>query len=86
MRLLEKLAGIAPTPVEPLQNLTWDADSYSACTSAINSESSSSNNTKQIKLLPEDKEKLEKKMWKLSTGTIVEKKMEEFAKSCTYEQ
>jgi hypothetical protein len=58
------------------------------------SDSSSSSTTKQLKLFPDDKEKVkhmfnnldESKMWKLSTGTIVEKKMKEFALNCTYEQ
>ncbi|KAI7902478.1 uncharacterized protein BX663DRAFT_76531 [Cokeromyces recurvatus] len=54
----------------------------------------SGSTTKQSKLLPDDKEKVkhmfnnlnEIKMWKLSTGTIVEKKMKEFALNCIYEQ
>ncbi|KAI8966995.1 hypothetical protein BDF20DRAFT_840531 [Mycotypha africana] len=49
--------------------------------------------TKQIKLAATDKERIKRvyeeldqaSMWKLSTGTVVEKKMEEFALSCSYE-
>lgn len=49
---------------------------------------------KQALLKPEDKIAVAElynnldplKMWKLSSGTIVEKKMEEFAMACTYEQ
>lgn len=48
---------------------------------------------RQLKLTPEDKNRIarrfqgldEKSMWKLSTGTIVEKKMEELALICEYE-
>ncbi|KAG1450547.1 hypothetical protein G6F55_009633 [Rhizopus delemar] len=50
-------------------------------------------NTKQEKLLPIDKENIKllyskldpAKMWKLSSGVLVEKKMEEFALKCNYE-
>ncbi|KAI8076667.1 uncharacterized protein B0P05DRAFT_471945, partial [Gilbertella persicaria] len=50
--------------------------------------------SKQSKLSQEDKEmtkqmfdKLDKsKMWKLSTGTVLEEKMREFALNCLYEQ
>jgi hypothetical protein len=63
-------------------------------TATASSSSESSNTTKQLKLCSDDKEKIknlfdnldESKMWKLSTGTIVEEKMKEFALNCIYEQ
>ncbi|GAN03423.1 hypothetical protein MAM1_0040c02876 [Mucor ambiguus] len=64
-----------------------------ATSAAASSSSESSNTTKQLKLCSDDKEKIknlfdsldESKMWKLSTGTIVEEKMKEFALNCIYE-
>ncbi|KAG0934848.1 hypothetical protein G6F57_013189 [Rhizopus arrhizus] len=64
-----------------------------ATATAASSGSESSNTTKQLKLCSDDKEKIknlfdsldESKMWKLSTGTIVEEKMKEFALNCIYE-
>ncbi|KAG1145190.1 hypothetical protein G6F37_012183 [Rhizopus arrhizus] len=64
-----------------------------ATSTAASSGSESSNTTKQLKLCSDDKEKIrnlfdsldESKMWKLSTGTIVEEKMKEFALNCIYE-
>lgn len=65
-----------------------------ATSTASSSSSESSNTTKQLKLCSDDKEKIknlfdsldESKTWKLTTGTIVEEKMKEFALSCIYEQ
>lgn len=62
-------------------------------TSSSNS-SSSSSMMKQAPLTPDDKIAIEDiyenldpfKMWKLSSGTIVEKEMENFALACTFEQ
>lgn len=73
---------------------TSSSDSESSSRTTTTSDSSSSTTTKQLKLCPDDKEKVkgvfdsldESKMWKLSTGTIVEHKMREFALNCTYEQ
>ncbi|KAI8645494.1 hypothetical protein BD408DRAFT_458781 [Parasitella parasitica] len=64
-----------------------------ATSTAASSSSESSNTTKQLKLCSDDKEKIknlfdsldESKMWKLSTGTVVEEKMKEFALNCIYE-
>ncbi|KAL7324747.1 hypothetical protein PS15p_209892 [Mucor circinelloides] len=64
-----------------------------ATSTASSSSSESSNTTKQLKLCSDDKEKIknlfdsldEIKMWKLSTGLIVEEKMKEFALNCIYE-
>lgn len=61
---------------------------------AAASSSEFSHITKQLKLCLDDKEKIKNlfdsldksKMWKLSTGTIVEEKMREFALNCIYEQ
>ncbi|KAG1171479.1 hypothetical protein G6F71_006929 [Rhizopus microsporus] len=68
-------------------------DSELSSLTTTSSDSSSSSTTKQLKLFSDDKEKVkhmfnnlnESKMWKLSIGTIVEKKMKEFALNCTYE-
>lgn len=68
--------------------------STTATSTAASSSSESSNTTKQLKLCSDDKEKIknlfdsldESKMWKLSTGTIVEEKMKKFALNCIYEQ
>lgn len=65
-----------------------------ATLTAASTSSESSNTTKQLKLCSDDKEKIknlydsldESKMWKLSTGTIVEEKMKEFALNCIYER
>lgn len=55
---------------------------------------SSSGMTKQALLTPDDKLAIEEvyknldtlKMWRLSSGTIVEKEMERFALTCIFEQ
>lgn len=70
---------------------TTTTTSTSTTTAAATAESS---NTKQLKLSSDDKEKIknlfdnldERKMWKLSTGTVVEEKMKQFALNCIYEQ
>ncbi|CEP16334.1 hypothetical protein [Parasitella parasitica] len=64
-----------------------------ATTTATSTTSESSNTTKQLKLCSDDREKIknlydsldESKIWKLSTGTVVEEKMKEFALNCIYE-
>lgn len=56
--------------------------------------STTNNSKKQLKLLPSDKAKIIEmfqnldldKCWKLSTGTIVEEKMKEYAIDYNYEQ
>ncbi|KAG2231000.1 hypothetical protein INT48_002779, partial [Thamnidium elegans] len=61
---------------------------------AVSSSSEPSITSKQLKLCSDDKEKIknlfdsldESKKWKLSTGTILEEKMKEFALNCIYEQ
>jgi hypothetical protein len=66
----------------------------SALTDTTSSTTSSSYSVKQSKLSSNDKENIKKmyqeldpnKTWRLSTGTIVEKKMEELALACNYEQ
>ncbi|CEG67065.1 hypothetical protein RMATCC62417_03540 [Rhizopus microsporus] len=55
--------------------------------------STTNNSKKQLKLLPSDKAKIIEmfqsldldKCWKLSTGTVVEEKMKEYAIDCNYE-
>lgn len=68
--------------------------SRSTTTKLSSSSAGSVSNTKQEKLLPIDKENIKllygkldpAKMWKLSSSVLVEKKMEEFALKCNYEQ
>ncbi|RCH92754.1 hypothetical protein CU098_009368, partial [Rhizopus stolonifer] len=72
-----------------------DTTSLNSISSLTDSSASTSSiySTKQVKLTLVDKENIRRmyqeldpdKMWKLSTGTVVEKKMEEFALSCCYE-
>lgn len=69
---------------------TESADSILESTNTSTTNSSK----KQLKLLPSDKAKIIEmfqsldldKCWKLSTGTIVEEKMKEYAIDCNYEQ
>lgn len=79
-------------PFVSAANLISGASSASSVDTAETSFTDEIN--RQLKLTPEDKKRIarkfqdldEKLMWKLSTGTIVEKKMEELALACEYEQ
>jgi hypothetical protein len=62
--------------------------------STLTDTTTSSYSIKQSKLTSNDKENIKKiyqdldpsKTWRLSTGTVIENKMEEFALACNYEQ
>lgn len=93
MAINDKRLGLIHYPLQSPVNVGSSGSELSSLTTT-SSNSSSSSTTKQLKLFPDDKGKVkhmfnnlnESKMWKLSSGTIVEKKMEEFALNCTYEQ
>lgn len=70
------------------------ADSFTKTTNTTSTTSTTNTSKKQIKLSENDKIKITQmfedseldECWRLSSGTIVEERMKEFAVGCNYEQ
>lgn len=97
MLINDKRLGLVHPATKQFQNFanTRPSSSSSTISAPTSLESySSSSTSKQIKLSPLQKEIIvdmfakldETKMWRLSTGTVVENQMKVFALECNFEQ